>query len=125
MPWFGMDIGGTLTKLIYFEPDDIMELEEQTEKKTLQTIHKYLIGNIAYGNTGIRDAHLEMSLQQIGGRKGTLHFIRFPTSEMNAFILLDQVVFLLSIALARPGSILSFSLLLLDQVVFCSIHCSS
>jgi hypothetical protein len=34
MPWFGMDIGGTLTKLIYFEPDDIMELEEQTEKKT-------------------------------------------------------------------------------------------
>ena len=22
MPWFGMDIGGTLTKLVYFEPDD-------------------------------------------------------------------------------------------------------
>lgn len=86
MPWFGMDIGGTLTKLIYFEPDDIMELEEQAEKETLQTIHKYLIGNIAYGNTGIRDAHLEMPWQQIGGRKGTLHFIRFPTSEMNAFI---------------------------------------
>ena len=20
MPWFGMDIGGTLTKLVYFEP---------------------------------------------------------------------------------------------------------
>ncbi len=22
MPWFGMDIGGTLTKLVYFEPTD-------------------------------------------------------------------------------------------------------
>ncbi|CAC5395002.1 coaW [Mytilus coruscus] len=86
MPWFGMDIGGTLTKLIYFEPCDIMELEQQGEKETLKTIHKYLVSNIAYGNTGIRDTHLEMPNQQIGGKKGTLHFIRFPTSEMNAFI---------------------------------------
>lgn len=86
MPWFGMDIGGTLTKLIYFEPSDMMELEQQGEKETLKTIHRYLVGNIAYGNTGIRDTHLEMSNQQIGGKKGTLHFIRFPTSEMNAFI---------------------------------------
>jgi hypothetical protein len=22
MPWFGLDIGGTLTKLVYFEPTD-------------------------------------------------------------------------------------------------------
>ena len=22
MPWFGMDIGGTLAKLVYFEPTD-------------------------------------------------------------------------------------------------------
>ena len=90
MPWFGMDIGGTLTKLIYFEPDDISELEQQAEKETLKTIHKYLVGNVAYGNTGIRDTHLEMQNQQIGGKSGTFHFIRFPTNEMNGFIKLAK-----------------------------------
>ena len=45
-----------------------------------------LTGNTAYGKTGVRDKHLEMSGLKIGGRVGSLHFIRFPTSEMNAFI---------------------------------------
>ena len=35
---------------------------------------------------GIRDVHLEMRNQVLGGRRGSLHFIRFPTSEMAAFI---------------------------------------
>ena len=30
MPWFGMDIGGTLSKLVYFEPGDTSEIEEET-----------------------------------------------------------------------------------------------
>ncbi|KAK6178064.1 hypothetical protein SNE40_012900 [Patella caerulea] len=86
MPWFGMDIGGTLTKLVYFEPTDISDIEEQEEVETLKTIRKYLTGNVAYGSTGIRDVHLEMVAQSIGGRQGTLHFIRFPTSNMMTFI---------------------------------------
>lgn len=85
-PWFGLDIGGTLTKLIYFEPKDITEAEAAREVDTLKIIRHYLIGNKAYGKTGIRDVHLEMSGQLLGGRKGSLHFIRFPTSEMMAFI---------------------------------------
>ena len=28
MPWFGMDIGGTLSKLVYFEPSDATDTEE-------------------------------------------------------------------------------------------------
>lgn len=28
MPWFGMDIGGTLSKLVYFEPTDATDTEE-------------------------------------------------------------------------------------------------
>ncbi|KAI6223056.1 Pantothenate kinase [Aphelenchoides fujianensis] len=28
MPWFGMDIGGTLTKLVYFEPQDTKFLDD-------------------------------------------------------------------------------------------------
>ncbi|KAJ8317536.1 hypothetical protein KUTeg_005440, partial [Tegillarca granosa] len=86
MPWFGMDIGGTLTKLVYFEPKDITETEAEQEVETLKIIRKYLIGNVAYGKTGIRDVHLEMPNQTIGGRQGSLHFIRFPTSEMMGFI---------------------------------------
>lgn len=86
MPWFGLDIGGTLTKLIYFEPKDFTELEEEQEKETAKTIRKYLVGNTAYGTSGIRDVHLEMKDQLIGGRRGSLHFIRFPTSNMEGFI---------------------------------------
>lgn len=86
MPWFGLDIGGTLTKLIYFEPKDYTNLEEEQEKETAKTIRKYLVGNIAYGTSGIRDVHLEMKDQLIGGRRGSLHFIRFPTSNMEGFI---------------------------------------
>ena len=85
MPWFGMDIGGTLTKLVYFEPVIFKEEEEQ-EVETLTTIRKYLTKNITYGKTGIRDVHLEMPNQTIGGRRGSLHFIRFPSSEMMSFI---------------------------------------
>ena len=90
MPWFGMDIGGTLTKLVYFEPQDITHEEQEQELETLKTIRRYLTGNVAYGKTGIRDVHLEMTNQHIGGRRGTLHFIRFPTSDMMAFINLAE-----------------------------------
>lgn len=85
MPWFGMDIGGTLTKLIYFEPTDTQFYEEE-EVETLKRIRKYLTGNVAYGKSGIRDKHLEMNCVKFGGREGTFHFIRFPTSEMLSFI---------------------------------------
>jgi len=61
LPWFGMDIGGTLTKLIYFEPDDSSANAEQEAEKTLHRIRKYLTNNEAYGKTGIRDKHLEMA----------------------------------------------------------------
>ncbi|XP_005092695.1 pantothenate kinase 3 isoform X2 [Aplysia californica] len=85
MPLFGMDIGGTLTKLVYFEPANFDEFDLE-EKETLQTIHRYLIGNVAYGKSGIRDVHLEMENQTICGRTGKIHFIRFPTSQMLSFI---------------------------------------
>jgi type II pantothenate kinase len=62
MPWFGMDIGGTLTKLIYFEPDDSkVENDGPEDEQTLHRIRKYLTGNVAYGKTGFRDQHLEMT----------------------------------------------------------------
>lgn len=60
MPWFGMDIGGTLTKLVYFEPTDLSEAEEESEVETIKNIRKYLKSNSAYGESGHRDAHLQV-----------------------------------------------------------------
>lgn len=58
MPWFGMDIGGTLTKLVYFEPTDdtgltlemnghrrkqrMVSVTDEEERETLATIHRLL-----------------------------------------------------------------------------------
>ena len=52
--WFGLDIGGSLTKLVYFEPKDIPDSNEDSSdiRKTISIIHKYLSGNTAYGKTG-------------------------------------------------------------------------
>lgn len=86
MPWFGMDIGGTLTKLVYFEPTDITWNRSTDESELLYQIRHYLKNNAYYGKTGIRDAYLQMDNCCINGRIGTLHFIRFPTSEMLVFI---------------------------------------
>ncbi|XP_051968859.1 pantothenate kinase 3-like [Xyrauchen texanus] len=85
-PWFGMDIGGTLVKLVYFEPKDITAEEEQEEVESLKSIRRYLTSNVAYGNTGIRDVHLELKNLTMCDRKGNLHFIRFPTQDMHRFI---------------------------------------
>lgn len=90
MPWFGMDIGGTLCKLVYFEPKDITRDEADAEVEVLKSIRRYLVKNSAYGKTGHRDTHLQMDNVNIKGRRGTLHFIRFPTSEMGNFLALAR-----------------------------------
>lgn len=89
-PWFGMDIGGTLTKLVYFEPTDLTKKEIAEEDETLKTIKHYLKSNSAYGKTGKRDVHLELTDCILNSRKGNLHFIRFPTSGMENFISLAK-----------------------------------
>lgn len=85
-PWFGMDIGGTLVKLVYFEPTDVTAEEEQEEVENLRSIRRYLTSHTAYGTTGIRDVHLELPGLSLCGRTGSLHFIRFPTHDMAAFL---------------------------------------
>uniref|UniRef100_A0A2R8ZHF9 pantothenate kinase n=1 Tax=Pan paniscus TaxID=9597 RepID=A0A2R8ZHF9_PANPA len=76
-PWFGMDIGGTLVNLSYFEPIAITAEEEQKEVESLKSIRKYLISNVACGSTGIRDVHLELKDLTLFGRRGNLHFTGF------------------------------------------------
>lgn len=62
MPWFGMDIGGTLCKLVYFEPTDISKDELDSEVESLRNIRRYLTKNSAYGKSGHRDTHLQVSV---------------------------------------------------------------
>ena len=81
-----MDIGGTLVKLVYFEPKDITAEEEQEEVENLKSIRRYLTSNTAYGQTGIRDVYLELKDLSLCGRTGNLHFIRFPTYDLPAFL---------------------------------------
>lgn len=88
MPWFGVDIGGTLAKLVYYEPNDInpSDNDPDVEPDVLETIQHYLKSNTAYGDTGVRDVHLEIPNVTILGHTGSLHFIRFPTYEMETFL---------------------------------------
>lgn len=81
-PWLGLDIGGSLVKVVFFDPEETLE----EEVAVLDRVRLYLKTTKAYGETGKRDEHLEMSNCLINGRKGTLHFIRFSTYQMPSFI---------------------------------------
>lgn len=54
-----MDIGGTLVKLVYFEPVDITAEEEQEEVENLKSIRRYLTSNVAYGGSACGSAARE------------------------------------------------------------------
>lgn len=86
MPWFGLDIGGSLVKVVFFDPKESLPDEEET----LNRARFYLQRSKAYGKTGKRDGHLEMSDCIINNRIGTLHFIRFSTSQMGDFIKMSK-----------------------------------
>ena len=70
---------------MYFEPTLTSE-EEVREKVQVQHIRKYLTSNVGGTATrGLRDVALELRVQ-LAGLQGMLHFIRFPTAQMDAFI---------------------------------------
>eukprot|EP01095_Lingulamoeba_sp_RSL-Kostka_P004116 TRINITY_DN15204_c0_g1_i1.p1 TRINITY_DN15204_c0_g1~~TRINITY_DN15204_c0_g1_i1.p1 ORF type:complete len:490 (-),score=169.67 TRINITY_DN15204_c0_g1_i1:18-1487(-) len=74
---FGLDIGGTLSKVVYFEP------QELTDSNSLR-VHNFITNAITYGKTGERDEEFEISLPELG--YGKLHFIKFETRRMNNFL---------------------------------------
>jgi pantothenate kinase len=91
LPWVGIDIGGTLAKVAYFE-----YYENGDNMKYLGNNHTAVLDFIKsthqYGPNGERDARLELKDVQLGRRKGTLHFIRFPTSRMDEFLELPEEI---------------------------------
>ncbi|XP_043066403.1 pantothenate kinase 3 isoform X1 [Drosophila bipectinata] len=119
MPWFGMDIGGTLTKLVYFEPKDITPDEQDREAGILRNIRRYLTKHSAYGKTGHRDTHLQMDNVEIRKRRGSLHFIRFQTTDMGNFLSLAKqkgMAELVTTVCATGGGAFKFEQDFRDQV---------
>ncbi|KAF7704842.1 pantothenate kinase 1-like [Silurus meridionalis] len=84
-PWFGLDIGGSLVKLVYFEPNDMTE-EEEEELGSLQSICSYLRSKTLHRKCAVRDDQLELRDLSVCGRVGTLHFIRFQTADVTPFL---------------------------------------
>jgi len=70
---FGIDIGGTLSKVVYFAPDE--------RDGNSQTVHDFITSSQTYGQTGTRDEHFSYRI-----KGGTLHFIKFETRRMHAFL---------------------------------------
>lgn len=78
----GLDIGGTLCKLVYFElaPQPGEPASDTAFRTQMQAL---LASKEAYGETGQRDYQLEFESQLLGGR---LHLMHFETRKMETFL---------------------------------------
>jgi hypothetical protein len=99
--FFGADIGGTLSKLVFFLPDKELAtrmLQRAAPARAAQAqwasklaaIHKiagFILSRETYGATGVRDAHLSFRLAALGG---SFHFIRFETRRFEGALRLAQ-----------------------------------
>ena len=89
----GIDIGGTLAKIVFFECHDFKsstELPNSGNDAIIAVVRDFIKSTYQYGMTGERDARLEMKNLRIGTLQGNLHFIRFPTSRMESFFKVAQ-----------------------------------
>ena len=91
--FFGVDIGGTLAKVVFFLPDKelatrmLVRLASQRSRQAewhakLRSVHQlagFILSNDRYGATGVRDGDLAIDLPELGG---SFHFIRFETRRM-------------------------------------------
>jgi len=77
-PCFGFDIGGTLTKISFFEPARHAGWNVYDAGKT-----KFVTSSCVYGSSGIRDKKLSFPW-----RNGTFHFIHFQTDRMSEAVAL-------------------------------------
>jgi type II pantothenate kinase len=89
--FFGVDIGGTLVKLAFFEPDAAVvdrvmsspppgrAAEWADRVGGVRSLAAFLLSRSTYGATGVRDDSLAFHLPELGG---TFHFIRFETRRL-------------------------------------------
>ena len=92
--FFGVDIGGSLTKLVFFLPDEDVVARMirraatdpaqpaaswQSKMASVRLLADFMLSRTHYGATGVRDAELSFSLPEMGG---SFHFIRFETRRI-------------------------------------------
>ncbi|GBG24237.1 Pantothenate kinase 1 [Hondaea fermentalgiana] len=71
----GLDFGGTLSKIVFFEPKEVPGYANP--------LADFLLKRTTYGHSGERDTHLSFYSEKLGGR---LHFISFETSRTHGAI---------------------------------------
>eukprot|EP00937_MAST-01D_sp_MAST-1D-sp2_P005644 g5644.t1 len=90
----GMDIGGTLTKVVFFDACDTdtgasgagagpPAVEEDDFDHAASELKRFICGQARYGQTGTRDQSLSIHSTTLGG---TLHFIQFETGRMDGAV---------------------------------------
>jgi type II pantothenate kinase len=81
---FGFDIGGTLSKVVYFyrtAPKTPTSRGKRSESyiSAVEQMKDFLLQNVTYGASGTRDTSLSVKSKRLGGE---IHFIRFETKRM-------------------------------------------
>jgi type II pantothenate kinase len=80
---FGLDIGGTLCKISFFEKHEGGEATCEFTNK----VRKLILSPEPYGETGKRDTELEFQDDVLGGR---VYLMRFETRKMESFLKMVQ-----------------------------------
>lgn len=78
-PRIGLDMGGTLSKIVYFSPHKVSEPALQ---KTVAARQKFMLQSTRYGETGKRDEELAVESDVLGG---SFHFVKFETAQTANF----------------------------------------
>jgi type II pantothenate kinase len=100
---FAVDIGGSLTKLVFFVPDAPLRAVALTRAAAKSAraagelsarlaandrIAAFMLSRERFGRTGVRDPQLALHLPRSCG--GTFHFVRFETRRMEGAMQLAQ-----------------------------------
>ena len=85
-PYFGLDIGGSLAKLIYFEPRQ-SQINSLDGRVGLETLQDFIESDVKFGEIGTRDERLSMENVVFAGREGRVRFVHFPTDATSEFLL--------------------------------------
>ncbi|KAG7395019.1 hypothetical protein PHYBOEH_004384 [Phytophthora boehmeriae] len=78
---FGLDIGGTLAKIVYFERhgnDNRKRPRSASHDVAAGEMNKFLRENHSFGSTGVQDVRLRIHSKALNG---VLHFVRFESSK--------------------------------------------
>ncbi|DAZ99215.1 TPA: hypothetical protein N0F65_008082 [Lagenidium giganteum] len=80
---FGLDIGGTLAKIVYFEKQESTSDNRKRPRSASHEIAagemtKFVLENECFGQTGVQDVRLRVHLKTL---EGVFHFIRFESSQ--------------------------------------------